>query len=66
MEVLIPGGSLICFVDQRRLGRTINMFEAAGPRYWWTLAMLRTEPQQIADPPIDLIEGGRKDEPKDR
>jgi hypothetical protein len=41
-------------------------YQAAGPRYWWTLAMLRTEQQQIADPPIDLIEGGCKHEPKDR
>jgi hypothetical protein len=45
-RVLIPGGSLICYTGQSRLDRDIGIF-GEHLRYWWLLAMLHTQSQQL-------------------
>jgi hypothetical protein len=39
MRVLMPGGSLICFTGHHRIPGDLDLFRAAGLRWWWIMSM---------------------------
>ncbi len=43
-HALIDGGSVILFTGHLNIARDVQLFQAAGLRYWWTLALLHTSP----------------------